>query len=216
VPSARLSTRRARDIEWRRAWREAAQPVVIGRVAVLPTWWKRAPGAGYAIVRIDPQMAFGSGEHPTTQLCLAALDRLVRPGASVIDVGTGSGILAIAAVRLGARRVTAIDNDPVAVQTARRNVLVNRVRGRVAVRAADGLASARGSADIIVANLTAPTLPPVMMLARRCLRPRGVFVASGFGPSSTKSVAAAMRAAGLRPVAIRALRGWRAVEAVPA
>jgi ribosomal protein L11 methyltransferase len=216
VPSARVSLRRVRDVDWRGAWKRYAHPIMVGRVVVLPTWWKRRPAAGRAVVRLDPQMAFGSGEHPTTQLCLAALDRLVGPGAVVIDVGTGSGILAIAAARFGARRVTAIDNDPLAVRVARRNVRVNRVSGRVAVRIADGLAAGRGCADVIVANLTAQTLPPVMPEARRRLRSDGVFVASGFGTPGTKPVTEAMRSAGLRPVAIHALRGWRAVEAVPA
>jgi ribosomal protein L11 methyltransferase len=159
-------------------------------------------------------MAFGSGEHPTTQLCLRAIERYTRAGTAVIDVGTGSGILAVAAARLGAARVVATDTDPVAVAAARDNARANRVASRVSVRETDGLRRLRLRAHLIVANLTAGTLPPVLTGARRCLLPGGRFVASGFGPAVARPVARAMRAAGLRPVAVEGLGGWCAVHAV--
>jgi ribosomal protein L11 methyltransferase len=160
-------------------------------------------------------MAFGSGDHPTTQLCLAALERHVRPATAVLDIGTGSGILAIAAARLGAARVRAIDNDPVAVRVARENVRANRVERRVAVRLAGSPGNATRTADLIVANLTAQTLPPVLASVRRCMAPSGRFVASGFGVGKVHEVAGAMIAAGLRPVAVERRRGWCAIHAVP-
>jgi ribosomal protein L11 methyltransferase len=214
LPAARVTIRAVPDRAWREAWKRHARPVRIGRLTILPTWWKDAGVGRRVTVRIDPGMAFGSGEHPTTQLCLAGLDRQVSPGMTVIDVGTGSGILAIAAAWLGAARVLAIDNDPVAVAVARQNVRANRAGGQVTVRLAGTLGRLRPPADLIVANLTAQTLPPVLAAARRCLRPRGRFVASGFGTAKAGEVSAAMRTAGLRPVAVERRRGWCAIHAV--
>jgi ribosomal protein L11 methyltransferase len=214
LPSARVRTRRVRDGRWHEAWKVWARPLTIGRLHILPTWWPAPRGEGRVVIRLDPGMAFGSGEHPTTQLCLAALERYVRGGSVVVDVGTGSGILAIAAARLGARRVVAVDSDGVAVGTARRNVRANRVASRVTVCVAEGLPRRRTRADLVVANLTAQTLPPVIAAARRHLRAGGRLVASGFGARHLQRVRAAMIAAGLRPVHVEARRGWRAVHAV--
>jgi ribosomal protein L11 methyltransferase len=132
---------------------------------------------------------------------------------TVIDVGTGSGILAIAAARLGAARVLAIDSDPVAVAVASQNVRANHVADRVHVRAGVGLARVRLRADLIVANLTADALPGILAGVRRCLGARGRFVGSGFGAVRVNGVMRAMALAGLRPIEVDRLRGWRAVHA---
>ncbi|MDR7420779.1 MAG: 50S ribosomal protein L11 methyltransferase [Armatimonadota bacterium] len=209
-----VATRPISQAAWQDAWRVHARPVRIGRLAVLPTWWKAAAGATAVVVRIDPGMAFGSGEHPTTHLCLAAIERHLTPGATVIDIGTGSGILAIAAARLGARRVLALDNDPVAVAVARQNVAANRVTSRVRVIRADRLGPAVAPAHLIVANLTADTLAPFLCDAHRCLRPGGRLVASGFTAAREADVSRAVAAVGLRRVAIMRRRGWSALHAI--
>ncbi len=215
-PPGRITTRRIPDEPWREAWKAHARPVHVGRITVLPSWWGGAVDRGHLIVRIDPGMAFGSGEHATTQLCLEAVDERIRPAHTVIDVGTGSGILAIAAARAGARRVMAIDNDPIAVGVARANVRANRVGRRVVVRQAGTLRGLRTRADLILANLTPETLQPLLVDALRRLRPTGLLVGSGFGAGRLRGVARAMRAAGLEPVAVRRRRGWCAVYAVAA
>ncbi len=212
-----VRTGRVEDTGWVRAWRAHARPMRIGRLLVLPTWMRPAERAsGLTLMRLDPGMAFGSGEHASTQLCLAAIERYVRRGTTVIDVGTGSGILAVAAARLGAPRVLAIDTDPVAVAVAGHNVRTNRVADRVYVRSGVGLVRVRRRADLIVANLTADTLPAIFDGVRRCLAARGRFVGSGFGGARVKDVMRAMAGAGLRPVQVDRLRGWRAVHAVTA
>lgn len=200
------------DAAWRDAWKARALPVVVDGLAVVPTWWP-APVAAPVVVRLDPGMAFGTGEHPTTRLCLAAVARLVRPGMRVVDVGTGAGVLAIAAARLGAARVVAIDNDPVAVEVAAANALANDVGGRVQIRLADGLRAVRAQADLILANLTADTLGSVIAAVPTRLRRGGWLVISGFGGARARAMARAVEQAGLRDAAIRRLRGWAAVEA---
>ncbi|MDR7521087.1 MAG: 50S ribosomal protein L11 methyltransferase [Armatimonadota bacterium] len=207
------TTRTIDDRIWLDAWKARARPIAVGRVLVVPSGMPLPATRGRVVLRVDPGMAFGSGEHPTTQLCLAAVERLVRRGAVVIDLGTGSGVLAIAAARLGASRVLALDNDPVAVETARANVRANRVGARVTVRQADGLRGVRLRADLIVANLTAQTLAAVAPDLRRCLAPGGRIVGSGFAPARAREVARGFEAAGLRLVGTEHLRGWSAVHA---
>src|SRR5512138_3648472 len=113
--------------DWGEGWKKHFAPLDVGRVRIRPSWIAAPPPPGAVEVVLDPGMAFGTGSHPTTSLCLAALSQLLaqRPGASVLDVGTGSGILAIAAHRLGARRVAANDDDPKAVEVARENARRN-------------------------------------------------------------------------------------------
>ena len=214
VPGAAVTVRVIDDAVWHEAWKAHARPVRIGRLLILPTWWPDAGRRGDAVVRLDPGMAFGSGEHATTQLCLRAVERYVRPGGTVVDVGTGSGILAMAAARIGARRVVAVDSDPVAVNVARVNVRANGLTRRVAVRLAGGLRDVRVRADFIVANLTAQTLTGVLRDVHRRLAPGGRFVGSGFGPSRTREITRGVTGSGLRVVGVTALRGWRAIHAV--
>jgi ribosomal protein L11 methyltransferase len=214
APGARVLVRSRDDAAWSGLWKARARPVVVGRVVVAPSWWTDALPAHQAVVRIDPGMAFGSGEHPTTHLCLSAVDRYVKPGSAVIDVGTGSAVLAIAAARRGARRVVAVDNDPLAVRVARANVRANRAGHHVQVRAGDGVDGLRLRADLVVANLTAPTVVALALPAARRLRPGGRLVVSGFTGAHVPGVARALRAAGLRVAATVRRRGWVAVHAV--
>jgi ribosomal protein L11 methyltransferase len=149
-------------------------------------------------------------------LCLRAMDWYVRPGSTVIDLGTGSGILAIAAARLGAQRVVALDSDPIAIEVAKANVRSNRVASVVTVRRGNSLAGVHAAADVIVANLTADILPPIVSDVPRRLSPGGRFVASGFGSARSSEVEAAFLRAGLTVTSVERLRGWCAVHGVAA
>src|SRR5512137_2082894 len=115
------------DRDWSEEWKRGLAPVAVGRVWLRPSWVEANPPEGTVEVVLDPGMAFGTGSHPTTALCLAAIDEFLgrRPGADVLDVGTGSGLLAIAARKLGAGRVAANDDDPVAVRVAAENAARN-------------------------------------------------------------------------------------------
>ncbi len=120
--------------DWANAWKKQYHRFRVGqRIVIVPSWEAYEPEIGQVVVRLEPGMAFGTGLHPSTRLCLQALEAHVAPGCTVLDVGTGSGILAIAAAKLGARAVLAVDSDPVAVAVARQNVADNSVFRQVAV-----------------------------------------------------------------------------------
>jgi ribosomal protein L11 methyltransferase len=205
-----IETAEVDDGGWAEAWKTHFRGFAIGsRLWITPTWDRTPPPAGAVVVELDPGMAFGSGLHPSTQMCLEVLEQRLPPRAAVLDVGTGSGILAIAAAKLGASRVRAIDTDPLAVAVARENVTHNGVASIVGVQEGDLLAGVQETADVVVANLTAdihliflPTVPPR-------LAPGGIVAASGITESRAAEVAAAGDAAGLATLETRASGDWR-------
>ncbi len=186
------------DQDWGEAWKKGLGPIAVGRVFVRPSWVTAAAPAGSAEVVLDPGMAFGTGAHATTALCLAALsERLAStPGASVLDVGTGSGLLAIAAKKLGAGEVSGNDNDPVAVAVARENAELNGVEVRLV---GDPLAAIPGRFDLVVANILANTLVELAPDIAAHLAPGGVALVSGILGPQEGEVRAGFLSAGLRP-----------------
>jgi len=208
-----VTTRRTGGRRWATAWRAHAKPVRVGRLVIRPTWIRAALRPGDVAVAIDPGMAFGTGSHASTRLALRALVPALRarPGAAVIDVGTGSGILAIAAARLGARPVQAVDCDPVAVAAARANARLNGCVRRVRVLEGSGLGTMRGRAGIIVANIVAHTIVDLLPDAASRLTGGGVFIGSGIVAGRTRAVLRAARAAGLRRHEVLRDGDWRAV-----
>ncbi len=199
---------------WARAWRIAAHPIRIGRLIVAPTRFRVPLRPGDQVIRIDPGMAFGSGVHPSTRLCLRALVRLLRaanPMPTVLDIGTGSGILAIAAARLGAGRVWARDVDPVAVAVARRNVRRNGLARIVRIGRGAGVGSQRLRYHVIVANIVAETILALLPDVGASLAPGGVFVGSGIVDDRLEEVLHAAASAGLAPAEVLGSGEWRAV-----
>ncbi len=200
----RLRTLRGDD--WADAWKKFARARRFGRLVVAPRDRKLRSRRGDRIVRIDPGRAFGTGSHATTALCLSFLAGNVVHGVRVLDVGTGSGVLAIAAAKLGARAVVGVDVDPEAVATARENVAANAVNVRV-VRG--DVRAVRGRFDLVVANLTAGDLAAAGADLRATLARGGRLFATGILSGQLREVRDAMRP--LHGIAIR--RGeWRALE----
>lgn len=147
---AEISWKTVDEDDWAHAWKQYFKPLrVSGRLTIKPVWEEYEPGPDELIIELDPGMAFGTGTHPTTALCLRALERVIQGGEEVIDVGTGSGILAVGAMRLGAKSVLALDLDPVAVQSAEANVELNGLAGRIKVKESDllSLLGGEGAAD---------------------------------------------------------------------
>jgi ribosomal protein L11 methyltransferase len=156
VPSARAVLEEAPDTDWSTAWRARIRSTRVGRLWVGPPW-ETAPAGTVSLV-IEPKMAFGTGDHPTTALCLAAVEAFctAHPGASVLDVGTGTGVLALMARKLGAGRVVGVDNDPMSVTLAQENAALNRIDG-VELSGAT-LGKVDGRFDLVLANILSNTL----------------------------------------------------------
>jgi len=216
--SSALRTRWRREEEWAEAWKRFFGVERVGRrLVVCPTWIDYAPRAEEVVIRLDPGMAFGTGQHPTTRLCLEVLESRLRPGQVVLDLGTGSGILAIAAALLGAARVIALDIDPVAVDVARQNVALNGVEGRVQV--AEGSLSAAGPLpdagaprfDMVLANVNSAGITEMAPALARALAPGGTLIASGIGDASVAVCRGALEKAGLSVLDQANRDGWCAL-----
>jgi ribosomal protein L11 methyltransferase len=200
--------------EWAAAWKAHFHAFPVGtRLWVVPTWEDADIGPPGVAIRLDPGMAFGSGLHPSTQLCLRLLEAYLRPGQRVVDVGTGSGILAIAAAKVGAAGVLAVDIDPVAVQVARRNVVQNGVEDRVTVVEGDLLGPIASPVDLILANLTADLLEGLAPALPSRLLPGGMVIASGIAEPRAGEVRQAFARAGLMVSSEEAAEEWRALVA---
>lgn len=167
--------------DWATAWKKYYHPVKIsGRFTIVPTWEQYVPvESDELIIELDPGMAFGTGTHPTTVLCLQALEKYVKPGYTVVDVGTGSGVLSIGAALLGASRVHALDLDQVAVVAAKDNIKLNHVEGTVEVVHGNLLESVKEPADIIIANILAEVIISFSQDAYTILPKDGLFIVSG-------------------------------------
>ena len=216
APLRRLRFAAMEDRDWSEEWKRFFDVQHIGqRLVIRPSWRRYEPARGEIVIDLDPGQAFGTGQHPTTRLALRALERLLSPGCDVIDVGVGSGILAIAAAMLGARSVLALDVDADAIVAARENVERNRVAGIVQL-AEGSLApdTAARSADIIAVNISSTALMTLMPQVARTLRPGGALIGSGFIDANQGDVKAAVAASGLRTPRIDAEDEWRCIVAV--
>lgn len=194
--------------DWATAWKAYFKPTRVGRRFVIkPTWEEIEPGAEDLVLELDPGMAFGTGTHATTSLCLEVLDEIVQPGMKVFDLGTGSGILAIAAAKLGAE-VEAVDLDPVAVRVAQENIDLNKVSEQVTAKHGDLGSVLNGQADLVVANIIADVILLLLSDLKRILKPEGEFLASGIIDNRADDVEAGMREAGLEVIEKRESSGW--------
>jgi ribosomal protein L11 methyltransferase len=167
--------------EWATAWKKYYNPVKISeKFTIVPTWETYEPvSSDELIIELDPGMAFGTGTHPTTVMCIQALEKCVQQNDTVIDVGTGSGILSIAAAMLGAKSVKALDLDPVAVDSAKLNVKLNKVQNVVSVSQNNLLDNIKEPVNIIVANILAEIILRFIDDAYRLLEKGGFFITSG-------------------------------------
>ena len=217
-PIGELRTRIVHETDWADAWKAYFPVMRIGRRLVIrPTWRRHRRAPGDVVLALDPGMAFGTGLHPTTRLCLigveALADRGALAGARVLDVGCGSGILTIAALKLGAAAALGVDTDPIAVEATTANARRNAVARRVRVRGGS-LPSGEPAFDVVLANLIAGVLVPLAPALRAELRPGGSLLASGIFIDREGEVREAFEAVGLR-VTGRSTEGeWVALEAI--
>lgn len=209
-----VSWRWQENEDWARKWKEGLAPrQVTERIVVRPTWceWDERPGQ--IVIGIDPQMAFGTGEHATTRGCLRLLDDALRPGDRVLDVGSGSAILAIAAARLGAREVIAVEYDPDANINALENLEGNGVQDRVSIveqMADQPLLDELGPFDLILANILSGVIRPLLPAFHASLggSPEGRLIVSGILRTEAPGVVHDAEAAGFRLVEIDEEEEW--------
>ncbi len=215
-----VDTSAVKEEEWATAWKDYYHPTKIGkRLVVCPTWEDYAPGEGELVMRLDPGMAFGTGTHHTTRLCAGMLEEAVTPGCRLLDMGTGSGILSIAALLLGAKEAVGVDIDPVAVRTAGENAALNgfgpdRFTPVCGELVHDRhLAEKLGSGfDLIAANIVADVIIALAPTFPRHLKPGGMVVCSGIILPRKEEVIAALDAQGLTVLQVEEQDGWCAIR----
>ncbi len=203
------------DEDWSTNWRQYYRPVRISRfLTVVPAWSDYQPANDQEqIIRMDPGEAFGTGTHPTTQLSLALLEMIMRGGESLIDVGTGAGILSIAATLFGAAGILATEIDDQALNVARRNIKLNPQARNIRLEPANLLADVTERADIIMANILAEVLLPLIPQLPDHLRPQGTVILSGIYRDKTAAITAALAQHGLVPIYTLTNGEWAAIAA---
>ena len=210
-----LSLENLRDEDWENNWKQYYKPMEIGqRLLVIPQWEQVDPGQRVPLI-LDPGLTFGTGSHATTRLCLTALEKTVAQDDRVLDLGCGSGILSIAALRLGASQALAVDIDDKCLDVAYENAALNGIgKDRYTVRAGDVLSDGslrrelEGSYDIVVANIVADVIIALAPLVPSMLRPGGTFLCSGIIDDRAEEVRAALEAAGWTVLETQSADGW--------
>lgn len=184
--------------DWSRKWREHFRPIMVtSRIIVKPPWFKRSY-AGRVLIDIMPRMAFGTGSHETTRLCLELMERYLLPGTKVLDIGTGSGILAVAAARLGAGQVLAVDNDPDALDNCRENIQLNHVEANVTAVEGTLVNVVERDFDLAIANINRPVLMEMLLELPAFLKPDGRLILSGLLIPEMTELRKTAHAAGFR------------------
>lgn len=201
--------------DWATAWKQYYHPVKISeRFTIVPTWEDYTPvSTDELIIELDPGMAFGTGTHPTTVMCLQALEKVAQQGDTVVDIGTGSGVLSIGAALLGAKSVHALDLDEVAVRAAKENVELNKVSDTVSVFHGNLLDTVKEPADVVVANILAEIIVSFTDDAFTIVKPGGLYVTSGIIGAKRDDVKAALEASGFVIEEVLMMEDWVAIIA---
>lgn len=195
--------------DWANEWKQYFHVTHVGESLVIkPSWEKYTPKEGEHVIKIDPGMAFGTGTHHTTNMCMARLEKVLPANAEVFDVGTGSGILAIAAALLGAKSVKAVDIDAVAVRVARENIADNGLEDKIEVKEGDLLRGTEGQADVIIANIIADIIIMLLKDIPGKLKDDGIFLASGIISDRRADVEAAAAEVGMKVDHVDEKGGW--------
>jgi ribosomal protein L11 methyltransferase len=212
-PMSELSVTTTDDAAWATAWRDGYEPIRTGRLTIVPSWLE-APKGSDLVIRLDPGMAFGTGLHPTTRACLELLQTVEPMPAAVLDVGTGSGILALAALRLGASRAVGYDTDQLAVEASTANARANDLSDHFEAQHGTLPELAAELFPLVVANLVAAVLVELAPRVAAHTAPGGTLIASGIIESRLDEVEAALTAAGYEVVDWMTEGDWVTVRLV--
>ncbi len=205
-----LNTKGIKQEDWEKGWKAYYHPIDIGkRLAVVPSWQEYETERVKII--LDPGMAFGTGTHETTALCLSILDEIIKGGERVLDIGTGSGILAIAAIKLGAKNALGVDIDPMCVRVASENARINEINDKFDVKIGDLSKQVSGKYNVICANIVANAIKELVAFIPPLLCDNGLFIASGIIDTRCDEVVNAVIDAGLHINEIKHDGGWVAL-----
>ena len=196
--------------DWAESWKAFFWPVKIGKnLVVKPTWREYAPGKNDIILEIDPGMAFGTGAHPTSALCMSMIEKYLKPGNSFLDIGTGSGILMIAAAKLGAARLLGTDTDEVAAEIAKENLLLNKIdEKRFAVKVTSLAEEINGRFNIVAANILTEVILNLLEGVKKVISKNGILICSGITEKNRGIVEQKMISKGFEIIDVQESDGW--------
>ena len=200
--------------DWESAWKQYFKPVhVTDRIVVKPEWEEYSPQEGEIVIEIDPGMAFGTGTHETTSMCINQIEKNLKAGDRVIDIGSGSGILSMAAVLLGAEKATGVDLDPVAVRVALENVELNNLQDKIEILHGNLTDVIEEKADIVVANIMADIILILLEDVREFIKDDGMFISSGIIQEKRAAVEARLLEKNFSIVEVETKGEWCAITA---
>ncbi len=210
----RIAETAVKNEDWENNWKKYYKPLRIGsHIVIKPTWEDFSPKEGDRVVELDPGMAFGTGSHSSTHMCLEFLEKTVKKGDRVLDIGTGSGILAIASLKLGAKSADAGDIDPLAVKIAKENALLNGYsEPEFKVREGSLTDTADGKYDVVIANIVADIICELTQSVTDYIADGGTFITSGIIDFKADKVKAAIEKAGMKITEEKADKDWRAFK----
>lgn len=204
-----FSLTQVQEEDWAEAWKTYFKPERIGKVVIKPSWEEYDPASDEVIVELDPGMAFGTGTHPTTRLCITLLQDLASGQRDMLDIGTGSGILALVAAKLGISKILATDIDPLAVRVAAENIGRNQMEAAIEVMVGDLVdLNQQGKFRLVVANIITDAILKLIPGLPKVLEPDGLFLASGIIEERNHEVKAAFEKYGLTLVKSLSDQGW--------
>jgi ribosomal protein L11 methyltransferase len=199
--------------DWANNWKKYYKPAKVGeKLVVKPIWEEYEAKDGELVVELDPGMAFGTGDHETTKMCMQALERFVKPESIVFDVGCGSGILAIAAAKLGAKKAVGVDLDPVAVESAKKNVGYNDLKN-IEIVEGNLVEVIEGKADVVVANIIAEIICVLIDDIKRVLKGNGYFITSGIIHDRVEMVVNKLESSGFEVLEVNKDGEWNCIIA---
>lgn len=207
-----VSTLEVYEEDWSNSWKKYYKTTKIGRnIVIKPTWEEYEQGSDELIVEMDPGMAFGTGTHETTIMCIMELENYVNSDSTVFDIGCGSGILSIAAAKIGAKKVISVDIDEVAVAATKNNVRLNNVENKIDIRKGNLMNVVKEKADIIVANIIAEIIITLGKDIKTFLVEGGIFIASGIILDKVDAVKKSLISVGLEIIKVERMGEWAAI-----
>ena len=209
---AKVEHEKMHEEDWANTWKQYYKPTKVGeKIVVKPIWEEYEAKEGDLIIELDPGMAFGTGTHETTSMCIQQLEKYVKQDSKVFDIGCGSGILAIAAAKLGANDVLAVDLDEVAVKVSKENIELNKVEDKVKALHGNLMEVVSDKADIVVANIIADIIKILAKDIKNFMKDDAVFISSGIIHAKVDEVKASLEENGLEIIEVQSLGEWNAI-----